>query len=77
MNGVIPLKSKRIAVDVIDALNTKLRDINAVMDLMATCVASECDVNGAAFAIQRMVEDAQKLADELYRAPKNHLGGAS
>ncbi len=65
---------KREAVDVMDDLNTKLRDIDAFLDIMTTCDHNECDVNGAAFAIQRMVEGAKGLADELYRAP---YGGAS
>lgn len=77
MNGVISLKPKRIAVDVVDDLNITLGDINAVIDLITICDASQCNVNGAAFAVQRMLEDAQKLVDELYRAPKNHPGGAS
>ncbi len=57
MNEVI---EKRAAVDVADALNTKLRDINAVIDIMTACDSEECDVNGAAFAIQRMLEDAKR-----------------
>ncbi len=65
MNEVI---EKRASVDVMDVLNTKLRDIDALLDIMATCDHDECDVNGAAFAIQRMVEDAKKLADELYHS---------
>ena len=71
MNEVI---EKRSAVDVFDHLNMKLGDINALLDIMTTCDHDECDVNGAAFAIQRMVEDAKGLADELYLAP---YGGAS
>ncbi len=63
MNEVI---EKRAAADVSEDLSTKLRDIDAVLDLMATCDADECDVNGAAFAIQRMVEDAKALSNELY-----------
>ena len=69
MNEVI---EKRDAVDVMDALNTKLRDIDVFLDIMTTCQGDECDVNGAAFAIQRLVEDAHSLAKELYSA-----GGAS
>jgi len=59
---------KRAAVDVIDDLNIKLGDINAVLDIMTTCEHDQCDVNGAAFAIQRMVEDAKVLSDELYHS---------
>ena len=71
MNEVI---EKRAAVDVFDELHLKLGDINSVLDIMTTCDSDECDVNGAAFAIQRMVEGAKGVADELYRAP---YGGAS
>ena len=74
MSEVISMEKKRASVDVMDALGTKLRDIDALLDIMATCDHDECDVNGAAFAIQRMVEDAKKLADELYHAPH---GGVS
>ena len=69
MNEVI---EKRTAVDVADDLDTKLRDINVFLDIMTTFAGEECDINGAAFAIQRLVEDADKLAKELYSA-----GGAS
>ena len=60
---------KRSEADVFEDLDTKLRDINAFLDIMTTCQGDECDVNTAAFAMQRMVEDAQKLADELYHTP--------
>ncbi len=66
MNEVVA--EKRAAVDVMDDLNTKLRDIDAFLDIMTTCDHDECDVNGAAFAIQRMVGDAKTLADELYHS---------
>ena len=59
---------KRAAVEVIDDLNMKLGDINALLDIMATCDHNECDVNGAAFAIQRMVDDAKVLSNELYHS---------
>ena len=59
---------KRAAADVSEDLSTKLRDINAVVEIMTACDAEECDVNGAAFAIHRMVEDAKKIADELYHS---------
>ncbi len=72
MNEVVA--EKRAAVDVMDDLNTKLRDIDAFLDIMTTCDHDECDVNGAAFAIQHMVKGAKTLADELYHAPH---GGAS
>ncbi len=66
MNEVVA--EKRAAVDVMDDLNTKLGDINALLDIMTTCDHNECDVNGAAFAIQRMVEDAKALSNELYHS---------
>ncbi len=65
---------KRAAVDVMDALDMKLGDIDAVLDIMTTCDKDQCNVIGASFAIQRMVEDAKKLANELYHAA---YGGAS
>ena len=65
---------KRAAVDVMDELNTKLRDIDALLDLLSTCDHDECDVNGVAFAMKRMVQGAQTLADELYHA---QTGGVS
>ena len=65
---------KREAEDVSEDLGIKLRDIEAVLDIMTTCQGDECDINGVAFAIQRMVEDTKTLADELYHAP---FGGAS
>ena len=74
MSEVLSMKKKRVAVDVMDALDTKLGDIDAVIDIMTTCNASECKVNNAAFAIQHMVEDAIELSHELYHAPS---GGAS
>ena len=65
---------KRSAVDVFDALALKLGHIDALLDLMTVCDRDECDINGAAYAIQYIVEDAKTLADELYHAP---YGGAS
>jgi len=63
---------KRSAVDVVDALALKLGHIYAVLDIMTTCQGDECDVNGAAYAMQYMIDDAKTLATELY-----HAGGAS
>ena len=59
---------KREAVDIYDDLALKLGHIVAVLDIMTTCEHDQCDVNGAAFAIQRMVEDATVLSDELYHS---------
>lgn len=65
---------KRTAVDVYDDLRLKMGHIGALLDIMATCERDQCDVNGAAYAMQSMVEDATELARELYQAPN---GGAS
>ena len=74
MSEVVAMKENRKASDLYEDLDTKLSDINAVIGIMTACDKDECDVNGAAFAIERMIEDAKRLADELYRAP---YGGAS
>ena len=68
MNEVVAMKEKRKAVDVMDELDMKLGDINALLGIMTVCDREECDVNGAAFAIQRMVEDAKALSNELYHS---------
>ena len=70
MNEVI---EKRTAVDVYDDLSLKMGHIGALLDIMATCERDQCDVNGAAYAIQHMVEDANGFAEELYQASN---GGA-
>ena len=67
-----PNQTQREANDVYDELSLKLSHIVALLDIMATCDHEQCDVNGAAFAIQRMVEDTGKLAKGFYEA-----GGAS
>ena len=72
MNEVVAMKEKR-AADVADALDTKLHDIDALLDIMCGCDKDESDVNAAAYAIQRMVGDAIDLGRELYHAP---AGGA-
>jgi len=69
MNEVM---EKRAAVTVIDELNLKHGDIRALLSLLTVCDKDECDVNGAAYALERIVEDADKLASELYA-----VGGAS
>ena len=60
---------KLAAVDVYDDLSLKMGHIGALLDIMATCERDQCDVNGAAYAMQSMVEDATELARELYQAP--------
>ncbi|MCH8944467.1 MAG: hypothetical protein IH910_06735 [Proteobacteria bacterium] len=74
MTDVIPIegKRKRDHRDIHEDLDTNLRDINAFLDIMTTCQGDECDVVGAAFAMQRMVEEAQTFSRELYAS-----GGAS
>ncbi len=67
MNDEIAMKERRNASDVYEDLDTKLRDINAFLDIMTTCDRDQCDVNGAACALQRVVEGAIALTDELYR----------
>ncbi len=64
---------KRTAGDVYDDLTLKLGHIVALLDTMAECDKDAADLNGAAYAIQGMVEDARGLTDELYHAPN---GGA-
>ena len=68
MSEVIAMKEKRKAVDVVNDLNMRLGDTIALLDIMATCRHEECDVNGAAFAIQRLVEDAKVLSNKLYHS---------
>ncbi len=60
---------KRTPVDVYDDLSLKLGHIAALLEVMATCDKSQCDVNKAAYGLEYMVEDAKGLAEELYDAP--------
>ena len=71
MSNVSPIENNtlRKALHVIDDLDMKLLDIDALLDIMAHCNHDECEVNDAAHAIQRLVGDAKKLANELYHAP--------
>ena len=59
---------KRTAGDVYNDLTFKMGHIGALLDIMAECDKDSADVNGAAYAIQSMVEDAKGLAEELYHA---------
>ncbi len=59
---------KRTATDVYDDLTLKMGHIHSLLDIMATCEADQCDVHGAAFAIQGVVEDANVLLKELYHS---------
>ena len=73
MSEVVAMKVKRQAVDVYDDLSLKLGHIAALLEVMATCDKSQCDVNKAAYGLNYMVEDAFELARELYQASN---GGA-
>ena len=57
---------KRTAGDVYDDLTLKMGHIHALLDIMTTCEADQCDVHGAAFAIQGVVEDANVLIKEFH-----------
>ena len=59
---------KRTADNVYDDLTLKLGHIVALLDIMAECDKDSADVNGAAYAIQGVVEDAKGLAEELVHA---------
>ena len=67
MNEVVA--KKREAVNAYDDLTLALGHINALLDIIGECDKEQADVNRAAFAIQHIVDDARKLADELYDAP--------
>ena len=62
------VSEKRAAGDVYDDLTLKMGHIHSLLDIMATCEADQCDVHGAAFAIQGVVDEAKALLEELYRA---------
>ncbi len=59
---------KRPANDVYDELTLKLSHIAALLEVMATCDKDQCDVNGAAYGLNYMVQDTRKLANEFYHA---------
>ena len=69
MSEVVAMKENRKAVDVYDDLSLKLGHIAALLEVMATCDKSQCDLNKAAYGLEYMVEDAKGLAEELYDAP--------
>ncbi len=60
---------KRTAVDVYDDLSLKMVHIGALLDILGECDKDSANDNEAAYTIQSMVEDAKRLADELYHAP--------
>ena len=47
---------KRTAGDVYDDLTLKMAHIHSLLDIMATCDKDQCDVHGAAYAIQGVLE---------------------
>ncbi len=66
MNEVVA--EKRAAVDVYDELSLKLGHIGALLGVMAVCDKDECDVGTAAYGLEYMIDNAKKLANELYHA---------
>ena len=60
------VSEKRAAGDVYDDLTLKMGHIHSLLDIMATCDRSQCDVQGAAYAIQGVVEDANLLIKEFH-----------
>ena len=66
MTEVTSIDQTRRSPDVYEDLDTALGDIHAVVGVMTACDSDECNIQNAAFAIERMVENAKKLADELY-----------
>jgi len=80
MSEVIPIegKRKRDSRDVYEDLETKLRDIYVVADLLGNVNddAFQGDqVNAAGCCLTRMIEGAQALNDEYWKLRKQ--GGAS
>ena len=64
---------KRTACNVYDELSLKLGHIGALLGVMAVCDKDECDVGTAAYGLEYMIDNAKKLAGELYHADE---GGA-
>ena len=65
-NMMNEVTEKRTAGDVYDDLTLKMGHIHSLLDIMATCDRSQCDVQGAAYAIQGVVEDANVLLKEFH-----------
>ena len=59
---------KRAAGDVHSDLSLKLGHIGAMLGVMAVCDKDECDVGTAAYGLEYMIDNAKKLANELYHA---------
>ena len=80
MSEVIPIegKRKRASRDVHEDLETKLRDIYVVADLLGNVngdVFQEDQVNAAGYCLTRMIEGAQALNEEYRELRKQ--GGVS
>ncbi len=76
MNKVVDMPKRKLTeVDAMDALDTKLREIGNIADLIAAA-NSDCievdDLNVTGYMMERMVQDAAELAKKLHK-----LGGAS
>ncbi len=72
MSEVIPIegKRKRASRDVHEDLETKLRDIYVVADLIGNVngdAFQEDQVNAAGYCLTRMIEEAQALNDEYWK----------
>ena len=71
MSDPIPIKgkAKRGKTDIYDELDTKLRDIFTVADLLGEVDSDNIgpeQLNATGYCLTRMIEDAQKLSSELY-----------
>jgi len=75
MNEVIPIEGKKKpgASDIYEDLETKLRDIYTVADLLSEVDTHLVDCNAAGYCLTRMIEEAQELHKEYWKLQK---GGA-
>ena len=78
MSEVIPFKKKNSQgfSDLYEALDTKLRDIYTVADLLSEVDSDNigCDqINATGYCLTRMIKKAQKKHKALWKA---HRGGA-
>ncbi len=79
MSEVIPIegKKKRGVSEIYEDLDTKLRDIYTVADLLSEVDSDNigCDqINATGYCLTRMITEAQKLNKEYWKLQK---GGAS
>jgi len=81
MSDVIPIegKRKRGTRDVYEDLETQLRDIHVVADLLGE-VSDDCfqgnNVNAAGYCLTRMIEGAMVLNNEYWELWKQERGSA-